>query len=56
MAKINTDPDLSVTMHSGKVTEITTIYNNHFIRRVYVGTSYKKAVKKFEEDLKKGKF
>lgn len=56
MAKINTDPDLSVTMHSGKVTEITTIYNNHFIRRLYVGTKYTKAIKQFEEDIKKGKF
>ena len=55
MTKINEDSDLNVTSHSRLVTEITTIYNNKFIRKVYVGTPCKKAVKHFEEEIKKGK-
>lgn len=52
MAKINANSDLRVVRHSKLVTEITTIYNNKFIRRVYVGMPYKKAIDQFEK--KKG--
>ena len=54
MAKINIDGDLNVSRKSGLVTEITTIANNKFIRRLYVGVPYKKAIKHFEEAIKKG--
>lgn len=55
MAKINSDPDINATAHSKSVVEITTVYNNRFIRKLYVGPPYTKSIKKFEQDLKKGK-
>ena len=57
MAIINTlkDLDINVTIQSKYVTTLSAIYNNRFIQRTYVGMTYKKALKKFEEDLRKGK-
>ena len=55
MAKINAEPDINVVVHSNHVTEISTVYDNRFIRKLYVGLTHNKAVKRFEEDLKKGK-
>ena len=52
--KINTDCDLNVTLHNRRVVEITTIYDNRFIRRLYVGYSMKEAKQKFKTALMKG--
>lgn len=50
------DYDASITVHSPHVIEITAVYNNHFIRRVFIGKTYKQAIKQFDEDIKKGKY
>lgn len=55
MAKINADCDLTITSYGKTVTEVSAVYNNHFVKRLYVGMNSKQATKKFKEDLKKGK-
>lgn len=54
MAKINADCDLNCIIHSSRVVEISAVYNNQFIRRVYVGVPYEKAVEIFKQEIKKG--
>ena len=56
MAGINEHYEVNVIIHSPLVIEVNTVYNNHFIRRVYLGTTYSKAMKQFDEDIKKGKY
>ena len=54
MAKINAECDLTCIIHSSKVVEISAVYNNQFIRRVYVGVPYEKAREIFKQEIKKG--
>ena len=54
MAKVNDLEEINVRVCSKSVTEISTIYNNHFIKRLYVGMTYTQAIKQFKEFLKKG--
>lgn len=51
---MNTDCRLNITLHSKNVTNITTIYNGQFKRRLYIGYNYKEAEKKFKKALEKG--
>lgn len=54
MTKINQDCDLTIREHGSKVTEVSAIYNNKFVRRIYLGCDKKQATKKFTDALKKG--
>lgn len=54
MARINDLDELDVTVYSKSVTKISTIYNNKFIQRLYVGMTYKQAIEKFKAYLQKG--
>lgn len=54
MAKINEGCTLNVKEHSPRVIEISAVYNNRFIRRVYIGRNKAQATKKFKDALSKG--
>lgn len=54
MTKINQDCDLTIREHSTRVTEVSAIYNNKFVRRLYLGCDKKQATKRFTDALKKG--
>lgn len=52
MTKINQDCTLTVKEHGKRVVEISAIYNNKFIRRLYIGDTKEKAIEKFKAYLK----
>lgn len=54
MTKINQDCTITVREISSRILEVSAIYNNKFIRRVYLGCDKKQATKKFTEAIKKG--
>ena len=54
MVRINSTDEVDITIHSKYVTEVSTIYNNKFVKRLYVGMTYAQAREKFIEELKKG--
>lgn len=54
MTKINQDCTITVREISSRVMEVSAIYNNKFIRRVYLGCDKKQATKKFKDALSKG--
>lgn len=52
--RINADCEIRVILHSKNVSEVYAVYNNKFIRRLYVGVNYATAINKFKEELLKG--
>lgn len=52
--KINQDCELNVTIHGKGVIEISTIHDNQFKRKLYLGYTEKQAKDKFKEMLSKG--
>ena len=54
MAKINDSCDINATALGKHVIEVSAIYNNKFIRRLYIGHTLEKAKKIFMDKLTKG--
>lgn len=52
--KINQDCDLKVTVLGNRCINITTVHDNKFKRRLFVGYTEQQAKDKFKELLKKG--
>lgn len=52
MTKINQDCDLTIREHSTRVTEVSAIYNNKFVRRLYLGCDKKQATKRFTGEIR----
>ena len=51
--KINQDCELNIRELGKRVMEISTIYDNKFIRKIFIGYTLENAEKKFLEELKK---
>jgi len=52
--KVNQEFEINATAHSKRVVEVSTVYNNQFIRRIYFGCTVEQAKEKFANALRKG--
>ena len=52
--RVNQDFEINATAHSKRVVEVSTVYNNQFIHRLYIGYTLEQAKKMFMDKLAKG--